>query len=99
MSAGWSGGSTRTWRTLRARVLARDHAAGFGCRAHEERWCQLAGAGEHTCTRIATHAHHTQGKARGDDPALIVAACRSCNLAIGDPAAAADPACKPVTRW
>lgn len=46
-----------------------------------------------------THAHHTRGRQHGDDPRFLVGACPACNLAIGDPTAATDPACEAVTRW
>ena len=96
----WGKGSTRAWRTVRAMVLRRDKLEGWGCRAHDEGWCTRAGVGAHPCTGVPTHAHHTHGRRRtGDDPRFIVAACEPCNLAIGDPAAAADPPCIGVTRW
>lgn len=85
MSASWRGGSTRAWRHTRALVLARDNHA-----------CRLLLPG---CTRGATHVHHLDGKAGGDDPARLVAACPPCNWAVGDPAKTADPAPRPATRW
>lgn len=82
----WDGGSSRAWRKLRTRVLARD---GWVCQL------QIEGV----CTGVATHAHHTQGRdVTGDDPAYIVAACRACNLTIGKPTRY-DPAPKQVTKW
>lgn len=103
MSSNWQGGSTSAWRRIRAHVLARD---GYRCRAHTDGWCDKV-PGEHTCTRLALpggpdagHAHHTHGRAvTGDDPRHIVAACRACNLHIGDPAAHADPPNRAVSRW
>lgn len=86
MSKGWRGGSTRAWRTLRARVLARD---GYRCRL------QLPGV----CVGRATHVHHIHGKARGDDPAYLVASCAPCNLKVGDPTKQPDPAPLPWTEW
>jgi 5-methylcytosine-specific restriction endonuclease McrA len=86
MSKSWASGSTRAWRKVRARVLARD---GYRCRL------QLPGV----CTGRASHVHHLHGKARGDDPAYLVAACAACNLKVGDPTKAPDPPCRPVTRW
>lgn len=84
MAVGWEGGSTRAHRNARAQVLA---AAG-------ER-CQLRLDG---CTTIATEAHHTLGKTvTGDDPAFMVAACRSCNVRVGDPRA--DDPQPAVTPW
>jgi hypothetical protein len=99
MSRSWKGGSTRAWRRLRAWILyVRD--VGKGCRAHREGWCERAGAAPHTCTDRGEVAHHTLGKAvTGDDPAHIVAACAVCNLAIGDPSAAADPPGRSATQW
>lgn len=49
------------------------------------------------CTVRANHAHHLDGKASGDDPARIVAACEHCNLATGEPTG--DPTPTPRTRW
>jgi 5-methylcytosine-specific restriction endonuclease McrA len=94
VSRTWAGGSTRRWRKIRQRVLERD--------GHT---CQLALPG---CTRYATHAHHLHGKASGDDPAGLVAACPSCNLKTGDPTRRSsqprprrprDPDPIPRTRW
>lgn len=88
---GWEGGSTWAWRKLRRQVLDRD------------RWrCQLTIPG--TCTTIADCAHHLDGKASGDNPARIVAACTPCNLHVGDPArsgggGARDPDPVPRTSW
>jgi len=84
MSRGWKGGSTRAWRTTRALVLQRDHHL-----------CRLRLDG---CTTLATCVHHTRGKAAGDDPAHLMAACASCNLKIGDPAKHNPPA-RSVTKW
>ena len=86
MSRDWSKGSTREWRLLRAAVLARDR--------HR---CQLKIVG--TCIGTATHAHHVRGKAAGDDPRYIVAACPPCNLKVGDPMKAPDPPAIPITKW
>lgn len=107
MSKAWAGGSSRRWRNLRAMVLQRD---GYRCRAHWEGWCTRPGVLPHTCNiRVTLHgsqageAHHTLGKARtGDDPAHIVTACKPCNRAIGDPAAAPavpDQPPSPRTDW
>ena len=95
MSRSWSRGSTRRWRTLRARVLFRD---GYRCRAHADGWCALV-PGQHTCTRVGTHAHHTKGRSiTGDDERYIVASCEACNLHIGDPSKR-SPEPKQVSRW
>ncbi|TDP97656.1 hypothetical protein EV186_103620 [Labedaea rhizosphaerae] len=96
MSKAWDKGSTRAYRKARQLVLDRD---GHRCRAHADGWCARQGARPHQCEGTATQAHHTQGKASGDDPAYMVAACPSCNNAIGDPTKAPDPAPQPRTRW
>lgn len=86
MSRSWAKGSTSRWRRTRALVLARD---GYRCQL------QLDG-----CTTVATHVHHTQGRAvSGDDPGQLVAACAHCNLAVGDPSTGRDPRPRPQTRW
>lgn len=85
---GWAGGSTRAWRTLRAAVLARDKGM-----------CQLKIVGVCVQRSDPMHVHHTLGKARGDDPRYLVAACAPCNLHVGDPMRAADPPAVPVTKW
>ena len=88
MSSSWAKGSTRQWRRVRARVLARD-----------EWLCRLQIPG--ICTTAATHVHHTKGRAvTGDDPAFLVAACQACNLHVGDPTARRhDPPARPITKW
>lgn len=70
---------------MRQWVLIRDHHT-----------CQLRLPG---CTTKATQVHHLRGKKYGDDPALLVASCQSCNLKIGDPEKHGDPKNRPVTRW
>lgn len=86
MSRNWANGSTPGWRRTRAMVLQRDN------------WtCQLRQPG---CTTRATQVHHTLGRAiTGDDPVHLVAACRNCNLKVGDPTKQPDPQPRPVTRW
>jgi 5-methylcytosine-specific restriction endonuclease McrA len=84
VSAGWSGGSTRRWRKTRDAVLQRD---GYSCRL------RLSG-----CTGTATHVHHTRGKAAGDEPAFLIAACEHCNLLTGDPTQH-DPQPRPLEQW
>ena len=70
----WDKGSTRRWRTIRARVLA-DNRGGM---------CTLGVEG--VCTGRATHVHHVLGRAvTGDDPKYLVAACAACNLHVGEP--------------
>lgn len=85
MSKRWVSGSTRAWRKVRTQVLERD--------AHR---CQLRLPG---CTTLATQVHHlTAREASGDNPAALVAACRSCNLRVGDPTRH-DPAPRPLRWW
>lgn len=96
MSNAWRKGSTRAWRRTRALVLARD--------GHR---CQLALPGTwrtrdgqvRRCLGVATQAHHLDGKAYGDDLGRIVAACKPCNLKVGNPLTAPDPPPRPRTRW
>jgi len=54
VSKAWAKGSTRAWRRIRATVLARENYR-----------CQLRLPG---CTVMGDTAHHTIGKANGDDP-------------------------------
>lgn len=83
MSQSWAKGSTRAWRKVRARVLARDN---YECKLN------LDG-----CTLIATEAHHTMGRRiTGDDSVFIVGSCKNCNLKVGDPTRHPDP--QPVQR-
>lgn len=84
MSRAWANGSTRAWRKTRALVLARD---GYRCRL------KLDG-----CTTLATHAHHIDGKAAGDDPTRLIAACEPCNRRVGNPLKN-NPPTRPVTHW
>jgi 5-methylcytosine-specific restriction endonuclease McrA len=84
MSRSWEKGSTRAWRRARRLVLERDHYR-----------CQLKLDG---CTTVATTAHHVKGKAMGDDPAHLVAACASCNGKVGDPTRH-DPDPNPWAGW
>jgi 5-methylcytosine-specific restriction endonuclease McrA len=97
VSRSWANGSTRAWRVTRALVLARDR---YQCRLRIPGVCigeaPLRGRMGHP----AGHVHHTHGRATtGDDPAHMVAACRPCNLAVGDPTRKPDPDPRPVTRW
>jgi 5-methylcytosine-specific restriction endonuclease McrA len=73
---------------MRAAVLARD---GWTCRL------QIDGV----CVQRSTpmHVHHRLGKARGDDPRYLVAACKPCNLKVGDPMRAPDPPVVAITKW
>lgn len=81
----WTGGSSRAWRELRAAILKRDR---YLCQLKLEGCtvtAPLAGGWKH-----AGQAHHLHGRSKGDDPAYLVAACRNCNLQVGDPTAG-DP--------
>lgn len=96
MSNAWSGGSTRAWRDVRARVLRRDD---FLCRL------RIDGV----CTTYAPmrggHVHHVHGKGqcpgcRADRPDHLLATCAACNLHVGEPTEArADRPNRGVTRW
>jgi hypothetical protein len=49
---------------------------------------------------MAEVVHHTLGRTvTGDDPRHLVAACKACNLHIGDPTQHTDPPNQAVTRW
>lgn len=51
------------------------------------------------CTTIADTVHHTLGWAiTGDNPAFLVAACKACNLRIGEPKGN-DEQPRRTTRW
>lgn len=74
------------WRRVRRAVLERDE------------WrCQIRIEG--VCTTIADTVHHTLGWAvTGDNPAFLVAACKACNLRIGEPKGN-DEQPRRTTRW
>lgn len=89
VSKAWAAGSTTRWRKLRAAILAEN------TRTNQGR-CQLRLRG---CTGQATQVHHVYGRqTTGDDPRHLVACCRSCNLAVGDPTTN-RPMPRRVTRW
>lgn len=48
--------------------------------------------------RALLQVHHVRGTEVGDDPRWLLAACRACNLATGDPRAR-DARPDVVTRW
>lgn len=51
------------------------------------------------CTTIADTVHHTLGWAvTGDNPAHLVAACKACNLRIGEPKGSDEPP-RRTTNW
>lgn len=100
MSRAWARGSTRRWRRIRAAKLL-DNLVNNGGR------CQLALPGTWTtrtgqvrqCAGQADCVHHPHGKARGDDPDLLMATCTPCNLRVGDPTTTPDPEPAPRTQW
>jgi 5-methylcytosine-specific restriction endonuclease McrA len=99
MSRAWDGGSTRAWRRIRARILARDN---YTCRLHlPGTWTVRDSRGRpvlRRCLIAADCVHHVQGRAvTGDDPRYMIAACTPCNLKVGAPDG--DPPNRPVTRW
>jgi 5-methylcytosine-specific restriction endonuclease McrA len=95
MSTAWRKGSTRAWRTLRRAILIRDQ---YQCKlALPGEWPVWGGMAR--CTVVATQVHHTRGRAvTGDDPAYLVAACKACNLKVGQPTTT-DPTHMEVTEW
>ncbi|MEV6879122.1 hypothetical protein [Amycolatopsis sp. NPDC051128] len=92
MSAGWTNGSTRRWRGIRAYVLDRDRWVCQLCHEPIER------RHRHPHPRSA-QVHHLDGKRHGDNPERCVAAHRQCNLDAGEPAPAPDPEPRPLTEW
>lgn len=90
MSKAWQGGSTYAWRRLRARVLQQNLLENQGM-------CVVALP--EVCTGQADTVHHTQGRAvSGDDPRYLVATCRACNAAIGEPKRS-SPQHRTVSEW
>lgn len=96
MSRSWRNGSTSAHRRLRAYILSRD---GYICRlAYPGVWVTKHGK-EYKCLGIANSVHHLDGKAQGDNPDRMVAACMPCNLRAGDPQQQPDPPGRAMTRW
>jgi 5-methylcytosine-specific restriction endonuclease McrA len=84
MSKAWKGGSTTRWRKIRAAVLERD-----------QHRCTLRVPG--VCTVVADQVHHLLPRAvAGDDMRYLVAACRACNLKVGEPSQQKP---KRVSKW
>lgn len=88
MSKSWKKGSDTRWRKYRLSILQRD------------RWqCTLK---EQGCTTQATQVHHIRPLSRGGqkyDPANCTAACRYCNLKLGDRIPIQQPQPRPVSAW
>ncbi len=88
MSKAWARGSDSRWRAFRLTILERD------------RWlCTLL---EEGCATVADQVHHIVPLARGGakyDPANATAACKSCNLALGDRPPAPQPEPRPTSSW
>lgn len=81
------GGSTRRWREVRATVLLRD---AYRCRLALPGEWRTRGGELRRCTAVATEAHHIHGYTRChgcrvDALDHLQAACRACNLRVGDP--------------
>lgn len=72
-------GDYRAYRKLRSAILIRD---GQRCRLGPLRADRGA---RDVCTTIATQAHHLDGVAAGHDPQRMIASCKPCNIAEGDP--------------
>jgi hypothetical protein len=89
MSGSWAKGSTRRWRRIRATILLANQAENAGR-------CTLNIPG--VCAGAATQVHHTKGKAYGDDPRHLVAACAPCNRHVGDPTRT-NPTPRRVSKW
>lgn len=89
MSAGWSGGSTTRWRTLRAYVMERDHHL-----------CRIGTRG--VCTEVATCVDHIIPKEMDgpDHESNLRASCEPCNLhRRTSKRRVPEPAPRPVSRW
>lgn len=96
MSKAWSGGSTRAWRRVRTLVLARDL---YRCKlALPGTWTTRQGE-QRQCRGTANSVHHLDGKARGDNPDRMIAACMPCNLKVGEPTRTTNPQGRGMTRW
>lgn len=79
----------RRYRNIRAVILAINVEENDGK-------CTLAIP--NVCTGLADQVHHTKGKEYGDDPKYMVAACKACNLHVGQPGRR-SPEPKQVTQW
>lgn len=89
MSRAWRGANNRAWSVVRRRVLDENQRVNAGR-------CRLRLRG---CTGEAREVHHVLGRATtGDDPRYLMATCRECNIAAGDPSAVSPPH-RTVSRW
>jgi hypothetical protein len=90
MSKAWARGSTTAWRKLRARTLHTNQIENQGK-------CQVQITD--VCTGQADTVHHVLGRAvTGDDPKYLVATCRACNAAIGEPKRSSPPH-RTISQW
>lgn len=88
VSGAWSRGSSRRWRGIRARVLARDGWVCQLCRRPIDPALK-------TPHPMSAEVHHTLGKdATGDSMRYLVAAHRDCNLKARTP-----PQPRPHSKW
>src|SRR5690349_15562988 len=88
-----SPGGYRAYRRARAAVLARD---GYRCRLGPMR--AQRGAPD-VCVHVASQAHHLDGTATGSDPSRMVASCKPCNVAEGDPTQRGHSPAATVDAW
>jgi 5-methylcytosine-specific restriction endonuclease McrA len=85
----------RAYRNLRAAILRANRQAPPD--GNDGR-CTLHIEG--VCSGTATQVHHTLGiQVTGHDPKHMVAACKECNLYVGEPDANANPEPTPRTEW
>lgn len=94
MSKAWNKTLGRTndakWRAIRFQVMTDNVAINNGR-------CVLRIDG--VCTYYATEVHHTRSRAIvGDDPRYLVAVCKWCNLAVGEPEKHSPPIVT-HTKW
>jgi|SRR6185369_8875157 hypothetical protein len=100
MSRAWNTANGREWRRIRADVLLANANTNRGrCALNVGRVCQRHGKPcPGICTGTANQVHHARGKAFGDDPRFLVAACKECNLHVGDPTRV-SPEPQPKSKW
>lgn len=91
-----SPGGYRAYRRARAVVLGRD---GYRCRLGPTRAEQ---GKRDVCVRVATQAHHLDGVRAGVlDLTRMIASCKPCNIAEGDPTQSrrSDPPALGIDYW